>query len=69
MQNETFVRSCESLLKVDGYCGILDKGKKMIFEQIYEMQMKETEYVGFLCLKENGKDTLELAVMGVLKES
>lgn len=26
------------------------------------------EYVGFLCLKETGKDTLELAVMGVLKE-
>lgn len=78
----------------------------MIFEQIYEPQMKETvvrkvlealldwfameegreqyikesaeqicigaaedtEYVGFLCLKETGKDTLELAVMGVLKE-
>ena len=28
----------------------------------------ENEYVGFLCLKETGKDTLELAVMGVLKE-
>ena len=27
-----------------------------------------TEFVGFLCLKETGKDTLELAVMGVLKE-
>lgn len=24
--------------------------------------------VGFLCLKETGKDTVELAVMGVLKE-
>lgn len=26
------------------------------------------EYVGFLCLKETGKSTVELAVMGVLKE-
>ena len=26
------------------------------------------EYAGFLCLKETGKDTVELAVMGVLKE-
>ncbi len=26
------------------------------------------QYAGFLCLKETGKDTIELAVMGVLKE-
>ena len=26
------------------------------------------KYAGFLCLKETGKDTIELAVMGVLKE-
>jgi len=26
------------------------------------------QYVGFLCLKETGKDTAELVVMGVLKE-
>ncbi len=26
------------------------------------------EYAGFLCLKETGKDTVELAVMGVLKQ-
>ena len=26
------------------------------------------EYAGFLCLRETGKDTVELAVMGVLKE-
>ncbi|MCR5620632.1 MAG: GNAT family N-acetyltransferase [Treponema sp.] len=26
------------------------------------------EYAGFLCLKETGKDTVELAVIGVLKE-
>ena len=37
-------------------------------EQICIGAVKDTEYVGFLCLKETGKDTLELAVMGVLKE-
>lgn len=29
---------------------------------------EESEYVGFLCLKETGRATAELAVMGVLKE-
>ena len=29
---------------------------------------EDGEYVGFLCLKETGRDTVELAVMGVLKE-
>ena len=37
-------------------------------KQICIGAVKDTEYVGFLCLKETGKDTLELAVMGVLKE-
>ncbi len=37
-------------------------------EQICIGAIDNTEYVGFLCLKETGKDTLELAVMGVLKE-
>lgn len=37
-------------------------------EQICVGAVEDTEYVGFLCLKETGKDTLELAVMGVLKE-
>lgn len=37
-------------------------------EQICIGAVKDTEYVGFLCLKETGKDTLELAVIGVLKE-
>lgn len=30
--------------------------------------IEDAEYIGFLCLKETGKDTLEVAVMGVLKE-
>ena len=29
---------------------------------------EQDAYAGFLCLKETGKDTVELAVMGVLKE-
>jgi ribosomal protein S18 acetylase RimI-like enzyme len=29
---------------------------------------EENEYVGFLCLKETGRETVELAVMGVLNE-
>ncbi len=37
-------------------------------EQICIGASEGEEYVGFLCLKETGKDTLELAVMGVLKE-
>ena len=37
-------------------------------EQICIGAIDNTEYVGFLCLKETGKATLELAVMGVLKE-
>lgn len=37
-------------------------------EQICIGAIENEEYVGFLCLKEIGKDTLELAVMGVLKE-
>lgn len=37
-------------------------------EQICIGVIEAEEYIGFLCLKETGKDTLELAVMGVLKE-
>lgn len=37
-------------------------------EQICIGATENAEHIGFLCLKETGKDTLELAVMGVLKE-
>lgn len=37
-------------------------------KQICIGAMEDAEYVGFLCLKETGKDTLELAVMGVMKQ-
>ena len=35
---------------------------------IFLAAREEDEYVGFLCLKETGKETVELAVMGVLKK-
>ena len=35
---------------------------------IFLAAKEDDKYVGFLCLKETGKDTVELAVMGVLKE-
>lgn len=37
-------------------------------DQIFLAAKKDETPVGFLCLKETGKDTMELAVMGVLKE-
>lgn len=37
-------------------------------EQICIAAVEEDEAVGFICLKETGKDTVELAVLGVLKE-
>ena len=35
---------------------------------IFLTAKEESEYVGFLCLKETGRETVELAVMGVLRE-
>lgn len=37
-------------------------------DQIFIAAKESDAYVGFLCLKETGKDTLEIAVMGVLKD-
>ncbi|MBO4336764.1 MAG: GNAT family N-acetyltransferase [Lachnospiraceae bacterium] len=36
-------------------------------DRIFIAAKEDDEYVGFLCLKETGRDTIELAVMGVLK--
>ena len=36
--------------------------------QIFVAAKEDGEYVGFLCLKETGRATVELAVMGVLRE-
>lgn len=51
--------------------GIPDAREAYIKEsanQQFFVAMKEEKPIGFLCLKETGKDTVELAVMGVLKE-
>ena len=37
-------------------------------DQIFLAAKETDDYAGFLCLKETGKATVELAVMGVLKE-
>ena len=37
-------------------------------DQIFLAAKEGDDYVGFLCLKETGKDTAELDVMGVMKE-
>ena len=36
-------------------------------DEILVAAMENGQHVGFLCLKETGKDTMELAVMGVLQ--
>lgn len=51
--------------------GIPDAREKYIKDSVKQQffaAMKEEKPIGFLCLKETGKDTVELAVMGVLKE-
>ena len=37
-------------------------------DQLFFAALDENQVTGFLCLKETSKDTLELSVMGVLKE-
>ena len=37
-------------------------------DEVFLASKDEDGYNGFLCLKETGKDTVELAVMGVLKD-
>ncbi len=37
-------------------------------DRIFLAAKDEEEYTGFLCLKETGKDTMEIAVMGVLQK-
>ena len=51
--------------------GIDESREKYIAEsagQIFVAAKEGGEYVGFLCLKETGRETVELAVMGVLRE-
>ena len=37
-------------------------------DEIFVAAKEDDAYVGFLCLKETGRETVELAVMGVLRE-
>lgn len=37
-------------------------------EQIFVVAKEAEKEIGFICLKETGKDTVEVAVMGILKE-
>ena len=37
-------------------------------DQVFLAAKEDGDYVGFICLKETGKETAELAVMGVLKK-
>ena len=50
----------------------VDESREKYIEEsagfIFLAAKEEDEYAGFLCLKETGKDTVELAVMGVRKE-
>ena len=51
--------------------GISEARENYILESENQLFFKATidnKVVGFLCLKETGKDTVELAVIGVLKE-
>ena len=45
----------------------LRQGKNSVNQQFFAA-VKEGKPIGFLCLKQTGKDTVEVAVMGVLKE-
>lgn len=51
--------------------GIEDARESYIKEsadQLFFAAFDENQAIGFLCLKEKGKDTLEISVMGVLKD-
>lgn len=51
--------------------GIEESREEYIAEsagQIFFADIRDNGPIGFLCLKETGKDTAELAVMGVMKE-
>lgn len=49
-----------------------DESREQYIEEcadwIFLAAKEKDDYVGFLCLKETGKETVELSVMGVLKE-
>ena len=63
--------SREILEALRDWFGIDESREKYIADSagwIFFAARTEDGYSGFLCLKETGKDTVELAVMGVLRE-
>ena len=61
----------EVLEALPEWFGIEESREKYIVESagwIFLAAKMDGRYVGFLCLKETGRATIEIAVMGVLKE-
>ena len=51
-------------------CRLVFRNQKVVFcgtIDVKDEKYRKGEDVGFLCLKETGKETVELAVMGVLE--
>lgn len=70
-KNEKTVISRKVLEALREWFEVDESREKYIAEssdQIFFAAEENGEYVGFLCLKETGKDTAELAVMGVMKD-
>lgn len=61
----------EILEALPDWFGIPEAREDYILESVHQpffVAKEGRQALGFLCLKETGKDTVELAVMGVLKE-
>lgn len=63
---------CRAILEaLPDWFGIEEAREEYISDsenQVFFAAIEEEKPIGFLCLKTTGKDTVELAVMGVLKE-
>lgn len=69
-QSKAYI-SCSVLEALTGWFEIKESREQYIKdceEQIFIAAKEAGKEIGFLCLKETGKDTVEVAVMGVLKE-
>ena len=70
-KNEKRQIARQVLESLTDWFGVPESREKYIEEsagQLFFTAIEASAPVGFLCLKETGKDTVELAVMGVLKE-
>ena len=66
-----FYTSITSLSHISKWFGIIEAREKYILDSVgkdFFCAIEKDKVVGFLYLKKTGKDTVELAVMGVLKE-